>query len=394
MQLGLAIGAVVAIRLAVLLVMPQPVQSDAAAYFAMAESLAAGGPMRDMFGQIAFYSPGYPLILAPFFALLGSHVGVARAVNLVLAAITALLLHRLTLRLSGSRTAALLAVLGYAIWLPSLLAAATLAKENLSTPLLLAFLLATLAVVEGKQIARAAFIAGLCFGGGLLAGASSLLTVTALVVVLWMRRRVPIAKAASAFVAAALLVTGPWLTHTATHFGQPTLATNGGFNLYLGNNPAATGAFVSIADTPAGPRWEAMRETLGEAGSASALGREAQAWALANPARVAELAALKLAWFWAPNVPDARETATLRDAIIRWGDVGQHVLILGFGLVGLWLIRARPEAMPVAVLITSFWALHALAYVMVRYREPVMPILIALAASALTRLIAPRRPSR
>jgi hypothetical protein len=386
MRLALAIAGVIVIRVPVQLAMPQQVVSDGAAYFAMAQSLSTGGPMRDVFGQVAFYSPGYPLLLAPLFGLFGATPAVALCANLVLAAATAWLLHRLTLRLLQNATAALLAVVGYAVWLPSLLATATLAKENLTTPLMLGFLLALLAMMEGQKAVSAAVVAGLCYGAGLLAGASSLMIVAAFAMALVLRRHPASARPALTFMVATLLVTGPWLLHTTRHFGQPVLTTNGGFNLYLGNNPAATGAFVSIADTPAGPRWETMRRTLGENGSAAALGDEAKSWAIAHPARATELAATKLALFWAPNIPDAAEAASLKDAVVRWSDVVQHLLILGLGFVGLWSLRRRSEAAVVATVIASFWAVHLLTYVMVRYREPVMPIMIALAAIGLCEL--------
>jgi 4-amino-4-deoxy-L-arabinose transferase-like glycosyltransferase len=381
-RLGLAIAAVVAVRLAVQVAMPQAVASDGASYWALAHSLSTGGPMRDTFGQIAFYSPGYPLLLAPLFALLGAHLWVAMALNLALAAGTAWLLHALALRLSGSKQAALIAVLCYAVWMPALLAAATLSKENLSTPLMLGFLVSTLAVADNRRPLAAAVAAGLCYGAGLLAGASSLFVVAGFGVALFVRRRAGVRGPMLAFAAAALLVAGPWLLHTSRHFGHPVLATNGGFNLYLGNNPAATGTFVSIAQTPLGPRWAAMRKELGEDGSAAALGDEATAYAMANPARTAALAATKLGWFWAPNIPDAAETASAVQAAIRWGDVVQHALILVFALAGLWALRRQPAATIVLAVIAAFWMVHALTYVMVRYREPVMPVMIALAAMA------------
>ncbi len=383
----LAIIAMLALRIAVMIALPQPVASDSAAYMAMATSLAKGGPMHDLFGSVAFYSPGYPLLLAAPFALFSATPAVALAINLGLAAVTALMIHRLALRLAGDRRAALIATSAYALWLPSLLATATLAKENLTTPLLLGFAHAMLSLIDTRRPLATATIAGLCYGAGVLAGASSLLIAASVALALIMRRRrhgATITGAAIAFSLATAAIIGPWLVHTSATFGHPVLTTNSGFNLYLGNNPAATGDFVSIADTPVGPDWHRMRETLGEEGSARALGEQARAYMRAHPGRTAQLAALKLVRFWTPNVPDANEQGTIVKAAIRWSDVAQHVLIVVLGSYGLWQCRRNPDAALLAAIITSFWAVHAATYVIVRYREPIMPIMIVFAALALS----------
>ncbi len=387
----LAIAAVLAIRLAVQLIMPQPVVSDGLAYQAMAHSLAQGGPMRDTFGSVAFYSPGYPLILA-----LGLAMSIpALMVNLVLAGVSTWLIARLALRLTRDLRPALLAVAGYAVWLPSLLSASTLAKENLTTPLLLGMALAILDLSDGKRPVRAAALAGACYGAGLLAGASSLLIAAAVPLALalrWQRQGSErLFSAVLAFLLATTVVVGPWLIHTARHFGHPVLTTNSGFNLYLGNNPAATGNFVSIADTPLGPQWHRMRAELGEDGSATALATAARSYVATHPARTAELAAVKLGLFWAPNIPDVAEQAHPAMAALRWLDVTQHSLILLLGAMGLLAWRRAPATPVLAIIIASFWVVHALTYVMVRYREPVMPILIVFAAIAVWMAIVPRR---
>src|SRR3546814_17352172 len=94
--------------------------------------------------------------------------------------------------------------------------------------------------------------------------------------------------------------------------GRPVVTTNAAFNLYLGNNPAATGKFVSIADTPLAKDWNATRLRLGEVGNADRLQAEALDWIQANHGRKAELAALKPVYFWQPNLTAAAEFPSSR----------------------------------------------------------------------------------
>jgi 4-amino-4-deoxy-L-arabinose transferase-like glycosyltransferase len=395
--LAVAIAATVAIRLAAGVALAQPVESDALAYWEVARHLAAGLAPTDNWGNHAFYSPGYPLLLAPAFRLLGASLGAALAVNLLLAAATAALVWRLARALGGSALAATLAALGYAVWLPGVWEAAGLARENLSAPLLTAFACALLAVL-GPRPLRASAAAGLCWAAGVLAGTSVVLTSAALPVALvcrfgrdWRAG----GRTVLAFAAPAALVLAPWLATTAALVGRPVLTTSGGFNLYLGNNPAATARYMSMRDTPLGTvRWNALRRELGEERAGALVGELAVEHALAHPGRTAALGLQKLALFWAPNWPDAADWADSRAlAAVRLVEVVQYLLIVA--LAALWLLGGRGrergrERLVLAAVVLSFWATHAATYIIPRYRDPAMPVLIALAALA---LVARRRPA-
>src|SRR3546814_19491140 len=109
--------------------------SDWSSDVCSSDLLAERGELADMYGQKAFYSAGYPLLLAPFFKALGSSVGAAIAVNLLLCAVSIWLIYGLTLALSGNRGAGLIAAAVYALWFPGIWNATMPARENLSTPL-------------------------------------------------------------------------------------------------------------------------------------------------------------------------------------------------------------------------------------------------------------------
>lgn len=385
---------VLGVRLAAHFALPQPLQSDGLAYFTLANTMAHGHWPADHFGQHAFYSIGYPLVLAPFFAVLGAKTGVAFAVNLLLALLSAGLLVLVGRGCRLSPQAQKLALLGYALWLPGVWNCTMLARENLSTPLLLAVVWCALRLLEAPS-ARRALAAGAAWGAAVLAGSSALPLVMAPTLAILLAARAPVAARARALAmmaAGAALVLAPWGLATRAMLGAPTLSTNTGFNLYIGNNPAATGRFVSIAATPMGPRWHQLLATRGEVGATQALGEEAQAWIAAHPLEATRLAATKLALFWAPNLPDARDiAASPAMAVVRLGEVTQYLLFVVLGVAALASRRiARPHRAVMLAAIAGFWALHALAYIIDRYRDPVMPLMILLAASALAELLQTR----
>jgi hypothetical protein len=384
--LALALGVALTLRLAAMVALAHPPQSDELAYLAMAGTLANGSEMRDNAGLAAFYSAGYPILLALAFALFGATLPVAFAANLLLAGMATALVHRIALAITGRPLAAALAALGYAIWIPGIFTATMIFKENLSTVLMLGFVWATIGI-DGERAGWPALAAGGLYGASLMAGTSALPAIAGFLWLIW-ARRTRLAIALPAFAGGAALILAPWLLHTARVTGTPVIATNSGFNLYLGNNPAATGRFVSIADTPAGPRWHAMLETLGERGATDALADEATDWIAANPGRAAALALRKLGWFWGPNLPDAADRAAAPGiATARWIDVAQHLLILGLAGWGFAQMRHDPRVQAIAFAIAGFWLLHAAAYIITRYREPVMPLLIVLAAIPVAGLV-------
>ena len=96
----------------------------------------------------------------------------------------------------------------------------------------------------------------------------------------------------------------------------------------------------------------------------------------------------KLALFWAPNLPDSGDFASSKAvALIRLGEVAQYLLLVtlgGFALMSKAVAGQRRAVL--AALIGGFWLLHGLAYIIPRYRDPVMPLLIVLAAGLLTQI--------
>ena len=384
--LALIILCAVVMRLAAAWILAQPLESDSLSYFTMAQSLAERGELVDIYGQHVFFSAGYPLFLSLFFAIFGSSVGVALGVNAVLCVIGTWLIYRLALTLSGNRFAGALAAAAYAVWLPGIWNATMLAKENLSTPLLLAIALCAIDVARNKRPIRAAMVGGLLWGAALVTGGSALLLCAGIAIallVLWRAQGffAPALVGGLGFLVGAAVMLAPWLYATDQMVGRPVLTTNAAFNLYLGNNPAATGKFVSIADTPMGRNWEATRLKLGEVGNADRLQAEAMRWIRDNPARAAELAACKLVYFWQPNLMDAEDVgASKAFVLIRLVEVIQYGLIVVFGLAALRSRLIASDAKWIfAAMIVGFWLVHAAAYIITRYRDPVMPLLIVLA---------------
>lgn len=381
----------VVLRILAAMVLQHPLWDDSLSYFKMAQGLVERGEWLDTYGQHAFYSAGYPLLLTPFFALFGSSVETALSVNMLLAVLSTWLVHALALRLSGRNDAALAAAAVFAVWLPGIWNATFVAKENLSTPLLLGLALCALFIARGHRPAINALAAGAIWGAGLITGGSSLMLCAGIgvaLVLLWRnsRRLVPVFGAGASFLLGGLLVLGPWLHATDQMVGRPVLTTNAAFNLYLGHNPAATGRFVSIAQTPEGPGWRERRLALGEVALADRLHAKALDWISANPGRTAELAARKLYYFWEPNVPDAADFEKSRTtSLIRVFEVAQYLVIMALGLWG-FAARAVPreDKWILGGMLLGFWLVHAAAYIIIRYRDPAVPLLIVMGAIALT----------
>lgn len=397
--LWLAIGVALAVRALAMVAVAPALQSDGLGYFTMARTFVESGVITDQFGQHAFYSPGYPLLLTPFFWAFGAGTPVAHGVNLALAAVSTALVWQMVRALSGPRVAAGIGGLGYALWLPAIWESTDLAKENLSTPLLLGFTLVCVRIAQGAAGWRMAALAGGLYGAGLLTGTSVVLTGAAFVVALAIAlHRKPAAgvRRLVAFAGAALLVLTPWLVASNAMISRPVITTNGPFNLYIGNNPAATGHFVSVRDTPIGPVWHDRIAVLGEAGTSDWLSGEVVTWVRANPGHAAALAGKKLALFWAPNLPDRTDAvASPLLAAVRLVDVMQWAAILGLAGVALFAHGFdRRLRWTLAALIAGFWLIHGATYIIPRYRDPIMPVLIGLAAIAAAQWFERRREAR
>lgn len=380
-------------RLLLMIIVPVQPESDALAYLNMARLLSIGEPMQDMWGQYAFYSAGYPLLIGSIFAVTGASLTVALAINLVLALVTLTLLLLIVRQVGGGALAQALSGLGYALWIPAAYGCGIVQRENLSTPLLLAVVAAVIAIAGHRRSGSAAVLGGASFGFGLIAGASGALVGLLFPVALlrlWSKSGWLVAVRTATISALALIMTvGPWLAYTEAQLGTPVLNSNSGFNFYLGNNPSATGAYVGIERTPMGTKWHALLAQHGEVNAARELQTKAMRWIADHPQAAARLAVSKLGLFWRPNIPDAADRASGGAIfVLRWIDVAQFTLVLLLGVAGaVSCRRTHPLTGWIVAAITLFWLLHAVAYVMPRYREPVMPLLLIMAAMLLARWV-------
>lgn len=362
---------------------------DYRAYQRMALNLLAGEGLIDPMGNLAMYNVGYPLfVLAPVFAIFGDSPLPPQLVNALLGGLSIWLCYLIARESGAGRTGRLVAAALYASYVPSWIYAEYLAKENLMTPLMLGAVWCALRLTKHTSL-KVALACGVSFGLLALTGNAALSLAIAPVAAValapvGMRRKLAVC---GMMLAAALAVAMPWMVRNYRVLGAPVLNTNGGFNLYLGNNPSATGRFVSIADTPRGPTWGALRKR-GELHASNTLKREALEWIATHPAEFVRLAVKKAILFWFPPVHEGRRSVGGNVEVAARLVWLVHFVVVVSGALGtafmpsLWSRRA----LMLWLCIAAYTAVHMLFYVIFRYREPIIPVVCVLAALTLERI--------
>lgn len=197
---------------------------DSVFYFISAESLASSFEYRDVFGRItAHWPPGYPMLLAPVFAVFGQSVIAPKVVNVILAALACVLTYHLGARAftrpTGLAGAGILALFPGQIYFSTLVM-----TEVFFGFLFLLFLTLLLHWTVEDDPSRLPAIALL----GALAGVATLvraemLLFTLTVPALWLVHardwRRAAARALPFFAGFALALT-PWTVRNAIHFGE------------------------------------------------------------------------------------------------------------------------------------------------------------------------------
>ena len=371
-----------ALRVAAISLFNHLPESDELAYQSMALNLIGGNGIVDWMGNHAMFNIGYPLfILAPIFALFDQDLFAARLLNALLGGLAILLCYAVAKEAGIGKIGRLLAAAMWALYLPASVNVVYLAKENLMIPLMLGVIWCALRLAKEPS-----YIASL--GCGVLFGLLALTGNAALSLAAPVTLALGFASArlgrklllSLAILISAVVVATPWMVRNTQVLGAPVLNTNGGFNLYLGNNPAATGMFVSIADTPRGPSWDELRKK-GEILASDTLKGEAIAWIKENPSTFAILAWKKAVLFWMPPFHGSKNQTSKVESGVRVMWTIQYIILLVGTIGGIFVTSLRGRPMAVFwIAIASYTAVHMLFYVTFRYREPIMPLLCVLSA--------------
>lgn len=387
--LTLIIAAGLALRAMAILAFNHMPESDELAYRSMALNLVRGNGIADDMGNRAMMNVGYPLfVLAPVFAVFGENVFIARIVNALLGGAAIALCYATAKEAGAGKLGRLLAAALWAVYLPASIYAVYLLKENLMIPLMLGVIWCALRLLKAPSF-RMALACGVLFGLLALTGNAALSLAAPFAFALLftpapMQRKVLLLMLV---LVSALLVASPWMVRNLQVLGAPVLNSNGGFNLYLGNNPAATGMFVSISDTPRGPTWEALRKE-GELRANETLKGEAIAWIKDHPSTFLELAVKKAAFFWTPPVHQGKKQSSRAEPIVRFLWVLEFFVLVAGAIAGLAFAGLRNRNVTVLWLaLASYTSVHMLFYVIFRYREAIMPMLCLLAAMGIACLL-------
>jgi tetratricopeptide (TPR) repeat protein len=354
----------------------------------------------------AFYGlPLYPYVVALLYRLFGSSPFVPGFFQAMCDAGTAVLIYKIGRRAADTapRPAArvplvvgLLAAAGWCLFVPAQAYSAVLMPASAGV---FVFWLVVWQILrsDAPLSARRCLFVGLLTGIAAMAVASVLFLVVLLGLVIFVRHQSAPAKALGLILLGVVLGTSPcWLHNLVVARDRVFLSAHGGINLWLGNNPEATG-YPSFPGLHAG-QSDLLRESIeiAEAAAGRNLKRSevSQYWSakarnyiVTDPAGWARLLARKAGNFWnAFEYDDVGVIGNLREHRILLP--GLHFgLVAALGLAGLifsW--RRSPTARWIAAVIALQMAALLPVFVTERYRLPVVPGLLILAALGLARL--------
>ena len=366
---------------------------DSESYWQLAQALARGEPYE--YGaerSRIFRTPGYPLLLAGMFRIVGDQAGVmwGRALSALLGTAAVAGVGGLAWLLFDGRAAVVAAAMA-AVYPEAISMSVFVLSEAPFCPLMLAqFICWTLA----WRAERAKGQAGFALLGGLLAGLATLMRPSwllftpfaiaiGLIFASQRQRQLLIGGTMMLGFCAAML---PWWIRNYAVAGRfvPT-SLQVGASLYDGISPTATGAsdmrfvpqFIAeqkAADAAAEPPLPGIFEDRLDRRMHAA----AVAWAKGNSGRVLQLAGVKFVRMWNPW-PNAAELGNWK---LRLALSLTFVPAMLLAVCGAWKFAPRDWPFLLCTLpAVYFTLLHMIFVSSIRYRQPAMLTLIVLAAA-------------
>jgi len=377
---------------------------DARQYDEWAWRIAGG----DWIGTGAFYqAPLYPYFLAVIYKLGGHDAGVVRLVQAGLGALACALLGLAGRRFFDGRTG-ILAGLLLAIYPTAIFFDGLIQKSSLDL-FLVALILLLIALVRDRQ--SRGRIAALGLAVSLLALNRENARVIYPVVIAWLLfgfRSAPVRRRAewtAAFVAAALAVLLP-VGYRNYRVGGAFLISTSQFgpNFYIGNHAGASGSYEALVPGRGDPVYERDDATrLASAASGRALSPaevsdywsgQAFSFIRSQPRQWLALVGKKIALTF--NAAEITDTESI-EAYATYSWLLRGLLWLDFGVVlalaalGCWARRRDWRQLLVVYGVFAALALSVAAfYVVSRYRHPLVPLVLVLAAAGLAPLLSIR----
>ncbi len=375
---------------------------DARGYDQWAQRLAGG----DWVGTDVFYqAPLYPYFLGLVYTVAGHDLMALRIVQAVLGSLSAVLVGYAAARLVSPR-AGMLAGAMLALYAPAIFFDGLIQKSVLDVFFIAAALAVIAALASGGHDRTRLWLAlGVALGCLSLTRENALVLVAVLAV--WGGFGVPHARltraAALALFAAGLgVVLAPVVLRNAAVGGGIYLTTSQfGPNFYIGNREGADGSYAALKFGRGSPEYEridatelaerAERRALTPAEVSSYWTGRALDFIVTQPGAWLRLMGRKAALL--VNAEEALDTES-QDSHAEWswplrvlGPVMHFGVLVPLALVGVWVTWPDRRRLWVLYAMGLAFAAATLAfYVFARYRYPLVPLLVIVAAAGLVGL--------
>lgn len=380
---------------------------DAEYHDQWAQTLLKG---EDFTEGVFFRAPLYPYFLAVSYRILGHNYFLVRLLQFLIGSFCCVLIYMLGKKLFNQRAAAIAAILA------SLNGVAIYFEGELLIPVLLVFLDMLLLLVlfwaSEKPSYRRWVLCGALLGLSALARPNILLVGVAFLlwIILHFRGKAE-AKSRSLvyagyFALGAILVISPVTLRNFLKGGDFVLiASQGGMNFYIGNNPQSDGASAVLpgARTTWWGSYQDAKNMAEETSNRSLKPSEvSRFWYVQGlkfmakePVNFLKLVAKKFLLFWNGNELSnnrdfyffARSAPLLKLLIWRFLIYFPFGLIAPLALVGIVLShREKKDVLILELFLFVYMLSVILFFVTARYRVPVIPVLVLFSAYALDRL--------
>jgi hypothetical protein len=407
------IGAASLLRLVAVFAIHWEPAFDDAWYFRTARELAEGrGYLDDAHHATAYFPVGYPATLAALSWFTGSSLLAGQLLNVVFAAGTLWCIYLLVRTVGGGSKLAVAAAALFG-FLPSQIISCcvTMSEITFTFALTLGVLLALQPVALRRPVWW--LLVGLVFGWATLIRSQVFLLPLLIVPIVVHLKREPgrsfFRRSASRLVwvaAGMVVVVGPWTYRNYRVFDAFVLvSTNGGDNLYIGNNPTSSGRYQEPGRIyPQGQAALQLPEL-----ERDHLGRElARAYIKAHPVETLLRVPSKLwymyrsdlgvtNWVWEYNTSGPTALYYLSQGLTQ----GAYTCVIGLG--SLWLLlslRRSPKNVGVDTRLLQVLSLTCVAYFSgvtavffgdARYHQPLLPVFAIGAAHFLASVRWPTR---